>query len=177
MARLAPSLRNLFDEINEVWPRRDRRSDGWIGDKAHQARQSDHNPDSRGIVHAIDIDRDGINVNTVISACIRDDRPTSYVVYSRRIWTRSRNWESREYRGSNPHTSHIHVSILHGTNWESERWNWGISSAAPGTAPAPVMATDDMTEWRSYFDTSGDAFVSGGNTLDMARRALITVFR
>jgi hypothetical protein len=48
----------LRTQVNERWPNRDKRTDGWIGDKAHQARQSDHNPDAKGWVRAIDLDAD-----------------------------------------------------------------------------------------------------------------------
>lgn len=57
---LAPSLAVLRAEINARWPGRDKASDGWIGDTAHQSTRSDHNPNSRGSVNAIDIDEDGI---------------------------------------------------------------------------------------------------------------------
>jgi len=48
----------MRNQINKRWPDRDKRSDGVVGDLAHQARPSDHNPDSRGYVHAVDIDED-----------------------------------------------------------------------------------------------------------------------
>jgi len=59
MATLAPSLRRLFGEIDSVWPNRDRRTDGWLR-WPKDGISVGHNPDSRGIVHAIDVDRDGI---------------------------------------------------------------------------------------------------------------------
>ena len=58
MATLAAAGVTLRNQINEAFPGRDKASDGWIGDAAHQARVSDHNPDRRGIVHAIDVDED-----------------------------------------------------------------------------------------------------------------------
>ena len=48
----------LRDQVDNRWPKRDKRTDGIIGDAAHQARQSDHNPDSKGAVHALDLDKD-----------------------------------------------------------------------------------------------------------------------
>ena len=48
----------LRGQVNNRWPNRDKRSDGTKGDSAHAARVSDHNPDSKGVVHALDIDED-----------------------------------------------------------------------------------------------------------------------
>lgn len=156
MATLAASLVNLRSEINARWPHRDKRSDGWIGDAAHQQRQSDHNPDSHGIVHAIDVDRDGIDPMVVVNACLRDDWPTTYVIFNRTIWSATHEFKPRPYTGDNPHTDHIHVSIRYGTNWESAKWHWGIATVDPELpAPAPVGPTDEMNEWRQYFDVSG----------------------
>lgn len=161
MARMAPCLKNLFDELDVVWPNRDRRTDGWIGDAAHQATQSDHNPDSRGIVHAIDIDKDGIDTNEVVEACISENRPTNYVVWDRQIWSRSRDFKPRPYTGSNPHTDHIHVSILYGDAWESADWHWGLVNlgALPGGIVLPGEQ-EDMTDWHTYLDRIGSEWVT-----------------
>lgn len=120
---LAPSLVKLRDEINAEWPHRDKLSDGWIGDKAHQARVSDHNPDSRGMVHAIDVDNDGVDVDLIVNTCISDPR-INYVIWNRRIWSRVRNFVPIKYTGSSPHTEHIHISILHTSNAESSTKDW-----------------------------------------------------
>jgi hypothetical protein len=48
----------LKSQVDSRWPNRDRASDGIKGDSNHADRPSDHNPDSRGLVHAIDIDED-----------------------------------------------------------------------------------------------------------------------
>lgn len=165
MAKLAASLVNLRAEINARWPKRDKRSDGWIGDAAHAARVSDHNPDSRGIVHAIDVDKDGIDPIFVISRCLRDNWPTKYVIFNRKIWTPANDWRSKTYTGSNPHTGHIHISIKSGVNWESAKWHWGIATPDPQQPPAQISGSvDEMSEWRFYFDTAQSQLnvISGG---------------
>ena len=58
MAKLVAAGVTLRDQLNERFPKRDKRSDGWIGDFAHSTRASLHNADSRGWVHALDIDED-----------------------------------------------------------------------------------------------------------------------
>lgn len=112
MAVLAPSLVRIRTAINTRWPNRDRRSDGWIGDSAHAATKSDHNPDAKGMVHALDVDVDGVDPAALVAAMCAH-LATRYVIYNRRIRHRSTGFAAREYTGSNPHTSHIHLSIEH----------------------------------------------------------------
>lgn len=127
---LAPSLVALRDEVNARWPNRDKGSDGWIGDTSHSARASDHNPDwdFGGVVRAIDIDKDGIDVQAVLDATIGDPR-VWYVIFNRRIYSRTYGWTSRAYTGANPHDKHIHVSIAHTRAAETDRSPW--LTAAP----------------------------------------------
>lgn len=159
MAYLAGSLRHLFREVDAVWPDRDRSTDGWIGDPAHQARKSDHNPDSRGIVHAIDIDRDGIDPYFVVGRAARLELPASYIIYNRQIWSRKRDFDPRPYTGENPHTSHIHVSIMYGVEWEADEWEWGIADLGKGTGSAPRNGpSDDMGAFEGMFGLASDAF-------------------
>lgn len=129
MSTLAPSLRLLFTELDVRWPHRDRRTDGWARNCRYVGpNSSDHCYDSAGRVHAIDIDRDGIDAEYVFRHLMNSALPTQYVIYNRRIANRSvGNWRIRPYTGtSNPHTDHIHVSIVH-ANWaRNYDRGWGI---------------------------------------------------
>lgn len=120
----APGV-TLRDQINTRWPERDRSSDGWIGDVAHAARVSDHNPDEDGIVHAIDIDEDLLGKSSPnpdiandlaqqIVDCGRTDPRLAYVIFEGRIASRARGWNWRRYSGTNAHEGHIHVSFTRG---------------------------------------------------------------
>lgn len=129
---LAPSLVALRGEINARWPARDKASDGWIGDPSHQARKSDHNPDydapgaRRGVVRALDVDKDGITVSQLLAAVVRDHR-VAYVIWNRRIASATQDgtpWNWEPYSGSNPHISHIHISIKHTATAETDRSRW-----------------------------------------------------
>lgn len=48
-------MTSIYAEANRIAPNRRKSSDGTLGDAAHRASVSDHNPDARGIVHAIDL--------------------------------------------------------------------------------------------------------------------------
>jgi hypothetical protein len=114
--RLAGSLVTLRAQINSRWPRRDRSSDGSIGDEAHAARQSDHNPNRRGVVCAIDITHDPVNGPSGgwLAEALRGARDPriAYVIWNRQIFSSSiKPWQWRPYTGSNPHTKHVHISV------------------------------------------------------------------
>jgi len=57
MPKLCKAGIQLREQIDDDYPDRDRRSDGWVADARHITKgSSDHIPDSRGIVRALDID-------------------------------------------------------------------------------------------------------------------------
>ncbi|MEV0425382.1 hypothetical protein [Micromonospora sp. NPDC050495] len=122
---LAPALAVLRAEIDTRWPRRDHTSDGWIGDARHQATPSDHNPNGRGSVNALDVDVDGIDPYVVLAAVER--HPSAhYWIYRRQIADRDDGWRRRPYDGPSPHTEHLHVSIRQTRTAEQDRRPWGL---------------------------------------------------
>ena len=134
---LAPSLVRLRNQVNARWPNRDKTSDGWIGDTRHQAIKSDHNPDytAGGVVRALDIDIDGIDGTKIIAAMQADPR-TAYIIFNHLIWTPRSSW--KPYTGVNPHTGHVHISILHTKAAESDHaWN-GLLEESPAPKPSPA---------------------------------------
>lgn len=140
---LAPSLVELRNELNFTHRTRDKSSDGWIGDTAHQARKSDHNPDyaAGGIVRAIDIDKDGIDTATLLRRACADPR-VEYVIWNRKIYTRQNGFRAAAYTGSNPHDKHMHISIRN-TAAAARAGSWGYAGEVlgrlkPGPAPAPA---------------------------------------
>lgn len=118
---LAPPLAALLREINARWPGRSKVSDGSIGDAAHQARVSDHNPDKVpgaaggpgvGEVNAIDVTVDPTGGPTgmqLVKQLVGDPRLT-YVIFNRVIYSKSHGWVARPYTGPDPHTGHVHIS-------------------------------------------------------------------
>ena len=118
--RLSKAAEQLRSEINAKYPKRDKRSDGWIGDTAHNARKSDHNPDKNGWVRAIDIDSDLVKGSSkeswllaeqIKTIALKGDKRISYVIHQHRIASSRQNWAWRVYKGANPHVSHIHISF------------------------------------------------------------------
>ena len=118
--RLSNAAEQLRSEINTKYPNRDKRSDGWIGDTAHNARKSDHNPDKQGWVRAIDIDSDLVKSSSkeswllaeqIKTIALKGDKRISYVIHQHRIASPRQNWAWRVYKGANPHVSHIHISF------------------------------------------------------------------
>lgn len=143
---LAPSLRTLRNELNARWPNRDKSLDGWIGDAAHRARRSEHNPDKNGIVRALDITTKGIVISEVMRALVDDSR-VAYVIHDGYIYSATYNFVRRKHNGD-PHTKHIHVSILNNTsnNYSQTRCDhaaastktWGLRK--PAQSPRPKKA-------------------------------------
>lgn len=131
---LAPSLIALVDECDRRAPNRSTASDGSIGDPAHSARVSDHNPD-KGWVCAVDITDDkarGCDADLLAHQIVaRRDQRVKYVIWNNTVaksYT-SRGvpaWQPQPYSGDNPHISHTHISI-HNTpaaRGDTRSW-WG----------------------------------------------------
>lgn len=161
---LAPSLKQLRDEIDAAHPGRDKKSDGWIGDASHSARKSDHNPDyaSGGVVRAIDVDISDIDVNKLM-AVLKNDSRVNYFIYNHSIYGAS-SFAKRRYTGSNPHTQHIHVSIKHSKSAE-RAGAWGYSGGSvkpvgntkpkPTPKPAKAKGTDENRSIQTALKTMG----------------------
>lgn len=111
----------LRDQINERFPKRDKASDGIKASSSHTAQNpfSDHEPNSRGYVLALDIDEDfgakGDNMRLAnqlreLAKSGKDGGRLKYVIYEDKIASgTSGNWA---WRGSGyGHTKHIHVSF------------------------------------------------------------------
>lgn len=146
--RLARSLERLRSEINAAAPGRSKASDGTIGDQSHASRPSDHNPQAAGVVCAFDATHDpdsGADMR-VISEHIRTHPPAAakYIIFNRRITSRSNGWRWVAYNGSNPHTAHMHVSVGRGADGYStgpydDTTPWGIASTGSTSGGDPML--------------------------------------
>jgi hypothetical protein len=142
---LAPSLVRLRNEVNARWPDRDTASDGAIGDAAHAARPSEHNPDDKGCVHAIDIDTDGVDPALILARCIA--HPAAwYVIWNRHIYRRKTAFKAEAYTGADPHTGHLHISITLSAAAENSTAPWGIKE------DDMPLTDDDLDKIRAVVD-------------------------
>ena len=124
----------LFNTMNRRFPNRKKDSDGWIGDTAHSRSKSGHNPDDTVLpaggsaeytdtdtkqeVRAADIDKDlqdpSVTMQQVADALRKDPQFQSrarYIIFNRRIASRTTDWFWEDYDGDSPHTEHMHVSF------------------------------------------------------------------
>ncbi len=159
MAILVPCLVQLGKELDVIAPNR-KKPDGWIGDKAHQNRSSDHNDDEKGKVpikdadnksevHALDPYADLREPNLTMEMVVQHvvgrcrsgkEKRLRYVIYNRRIWEKSNGWRQRAYTGDNPHTLHAHFSASYDTVHEYSTASWYLEDI-------PVALTDADKKW------------------------------
>lgn len=137
---LVACLATLRAEFNALNPSRDKGSDGWIGDAAHQQETSDHNPDAQGRVLAVDIDSTGpwpVSFSTLVES-LRGDARLEYIIWNRRIASRGQGWTWRTYTGtSDPHTGHAHFSARHDHTGNTSTAPWPLEDV-----PMPLNQTD-----------------------------------
>lgn len=149
------ALTNFRSAVNAAYPGRDKASDGTIGDEAHQASSSDHNPDTDGSVDAWDMDVDlrSGNDGAAIAELKRvfQAHPSSkYWIHNDQISFRSEGWRPRSYAyagaSRNRHTQHVH---------------WNTRESHEDSA-APWILEDDLTPEESKKLTDTHYTLTGG---------------
>lgn len=116
LSKAATQFRN---QVDFAFEHRVKRLDGWVGDLRHQSRVSQHNPNDRGEVCALDIDarlseEQGIAIylaDQIRLAAKQGDRRILYVIFMGKICSAKSFWRWVKYRGLNPHNKHIHISF------------------------------------------------------------------
>lgn len=126
--RLVYGLQNLRGQVDGAFPLRDRTSDGTIGDAAHMAETSGHNPDDTagskpayddrdGIpeVRAWDMDSDlnepGVTTQAVVNhirALPNVSSVIRYIIYNRTMYHSRDGFAPTPYTGASAHTEHVH---------------------------------------------------------------------
>lgn len=132
MAVLTLGLTTVRAEFNDVFPGRDKATDGWIAGGGHTVTGTGHVGDKTGAaeykdgdakdeVRAIDVDKDlvpssGVDwMELVIQFLVKKGRagaylPFRYFIYKGRIWRKANGWATEVYTGENKHTEHAHFS-------------------------------------------------------------------
>ena len=155
-----PNLDEARDQMDVRFPNRDKGADGSIGDQAHQATASSHNPDITGNpefrdgdsaneVRAHDFDKDlrsvdGATMEDVVQLWIKLARSGQlwwirYMIYNKRIWHKRDGYQTREYLGSNQHTDHLHLNSDFTQAADTVRnTNWHLNELTGGPITVPV---------------------------------------
>ena len=156
MAKLCAGGVTLRDQVNKRWPSRSKASDGWIGDSAHASRDgwgtngkgSYHNPDPKGVVHAIDLDESFLGkggqkvamqfAEELASYCRagKDGGRIEHIVYEDQVASgTANNWH---FRGSGyQHTHHIHISFNNKADHNGAKFDLPIFKTKAETKPQP----------------------------------------
>ena len=157
MAKLCAAGVTLRDQVNKKWPNRDKASDGWIGDAAHQAntgwgtngKGSYHNVDPNGIVHAIDLDegfgpgwKKGTTAKEFAEQLAtycregKDKGRIAHIVYEDQVASATaNNWH---FRGSGySHFQHIHISFTNKADKDGSKFLLPIFENVKPPAPKP----------------------------------------
>jgi hypothetical protein len=160
MATLTAGLKNLQRQLDDVFPDR-HRPDGWIGDAAHRANTSGHNPDDTSgsrpawnadadklaEVRALDVAADlgpGVDSRDLVAHLIRLPGlvvVVRYIIHRGKIYHSRNGFDAETYDGGNRHDHHIHFegawSQAADTN---DRFNFRLEEI-------PVALTDADTKW------------------------------
>lgn len=147
--RVARSLDTLLGQVNVLAPLRSKASDGSVGDASHQTRDSDHNPwYGPGVVTARDYTHDpagGLDCVSLANALVASRDPRiKYMIWNQRIIdSRPGNnpWAWVHYSGTNPHTKHLHLSVMPNASCDDTR-AWSLGGAAPAVAPQGGPVSD-----------------------------------
>lgn len=177
--KLAPSLRSIFNELDVTWPSRRHNLDGSIGDSRHCPGTSDHCPDSAGWVHAIDIDKDGIDPDFVVGKLSNPDNVVRYMNWNGYQYHVRNNFRAVPLTESDKHRDHIHVSIEHTNYARSYTGPWGIfAPIQPVYVPIPNISETPQENWdhaefvhyvSGEFQATGDALASYANAFAQLR--------
>ena len=153
MPRLVAAGVTLRDQLNERFPKRDKRSDGWIGDTAHSKRASLHNPDKAGWVKALDIDEDFGAPGSAEEFCTQlleyvraglDHGRILHIVYDNRVASgtfpnrpgRPLTWWVWRRDANLGHENHIHISFTDKAEKDGRPFLLPIFATKAALAPA-----------------------------------------
>lgn len=169
--RLANSLITLRNQLNGMFPARSKASDGAIGDQAHAARKSEHNPNAAGVVRAIDVTHDpknGVDCHELAKAlCTSKDNRVLYIIWNGRITVQGTNLQKwKPYPGKNAHTHHLHISVRAEAVFydTAVKWNLdGLKADAPKLSLSTAGTSDASALLSARTNPSSDTVDAAEN--------------
>lgn len=144
--RECESLLQLRKQVNELWPNRDKASDGTVGDLSHSQRKSDHNPNRHGVVTAMDIDRelggqpDGSNAGDTVAILVSKlqasrDKRIKYLIWNAQITLPGDVTKWKPYHGANAHKHHMHISVSSDPALYDNKSEWHLTGESLPSEP------------------------------------------
>lgn len=137
--KATPAAIAVLRQATAISPSRKKASDGLLPSAAHlrQNPNSDHNTG-----YAVDLTHDpkhNIDCAEIFKQLQKDPR-VKYLIFNHRIWTPQQGVDI--YTGSNPHTSHIHISINDKCGNDTSAWfTWlGKPKKTPRTITKTAIA-------------------------------------
>jgi hypothetical protein len=117
--RATPAAIAVLRQATELWPKRKKASDGLLPSRAHvkQNPNSDHN--SGFAVDLTHNPKNGVYCQVIYTELQKDPR-VKYLIFKGRIWSNEKG--ERKYTGSNPHNSHLHISIKETCGRDTSPW-------------------------------------------------------
>ena len=139
--RATPAAIAVLRQATAIKPSRKKASDGLLPSAAHlkQNPNSDHNT---GL--AADLTHDpkhGIDCAEIFKNLQNDPR-VKYLIFNRKIWTPQKGVDP--YTGSNPHTSHIHISINDKCGNDTSPWFVWLDKPVYKTADQARLAASKL---------------------------------
>lgn len=119
----APACKAALAQASALWPNRSKASDGICASPKHTSQNptSDHE-----LGNAVDLTHDPANGcdahRWARDLAARRDPRVKYIISARQIWNPAKSPDWRPYTGSNPHTTHAHVSIHSVARSDTSPW-------------------------------------------------------
>jgi hypothetical protein len=125
--KATPAALAVLRQATALKPLRKKASDGLLPSAAHRkaSPNSDHNT---GL--AVDLTHDpkhGIDCEEIFEK-LKEDKRVKYLIFKGKIWSKEKSkLGNRRYTGSNPHNSHLHISIESTMATDTSPWFWWLN--------------------------------------------------
>ncbi len=173
---LSPSLVAMEAEADRMAPNRRRVSDGSIGDAAHAARESDHNPDEAGAVDyvdGLDLTHDpvaGFDAHAQARSVARNiangvESRIDYIISNWQIFSQRLGvWAWRPYTGSHGHTQHAHFSVRDSGRFATSPWFSTVIPFPATHTPPPYVPPPTPGPLPKYPVKEGEMYLRNNQT-------------